>query len=434
MDALMITGGRPLTGEIAASGAKNAALPLMAAALLTDAPLTLSNVPQVSDVATLAALLGELGVRVHRPLADTLQLTSEDEQPYRAEKRLVRRMRASVCVLGPLLARRRQAVVARPGGCSIGPRPIDRHLEGLARLGADIQCRQGYVIASARRLQGATVDLSGPRGTTVTGTANILSAASLARGVTMILSAAREPEIVELARLLKQMGARIEGEGTGTIQVRGVEQLGGAAWRLIPDRIEAATYLIAAAATQGSVAVGHIEPDHLLAVLELLDMAGCHVQREAGAVRVEGPRLLKPIHFAARPYPGVPTDLQAPLTVLAACAGGTSHIADTVFPRRFEHVEQLHRMGAAIDRTAGGKITVQGGAPLRGASLTASDLRSCAALIIAGMAASGRTAIHHWHHIKRGYQSPLERLASLGTQLSRAAPAEAMTSASSSIL
>ncbi len=414
---LYIQGGKPLAGILRAAGAKNAALPMMAAALLADEPIELGRVPRLADVRTMARLLRRLGVEVVRA-GERLQLAVVDTRPVKAPYRLVEQMRASFCVLGPLLARRGKAIVPLPGGCKLGDRPVDLHLKGLAALGAQLRLEGGYVVASARRLRGATVELTGPRGPTVTGTANVLCAAVLARGTSTILGAAREPEIVDLGRLLAAMGARIEGLGTSRIVVRGVAQLGGASRRVIPDRIEAVTLLLAAAVTRGEMTLTRVIPRHLRAALDLLDRAGVELELGPRRVRALAPRGPLPLRIEARPYPGLPTDVQAQFTALACLAAGRSTVCDRVFPSRLQHAGELRRLGAQIRLCEQG-LEVCGVERLCGAELHASDLRASAALVLGGLAAEGETIVHGAEHLERGYERLDRKLARLGAPIRR---------------
>jgi UDP-N-acetylglucosamine 1-carboxyvinyltransferase len=458
MPHFQITGGETLRGEVRASGAKNAALPIMAASILADGPVRLENVPRLADVRTQAQLLRLLGMRVDAenndstrhetsganilvcrkgdciagPRADrnvcptapdhgfcpTLTIETIDPTPVRAAEELVRRMRAGFCVLGPLLARRGRAVVPLPGGCNIGNRPVDLHLKGLAALGADIRLDRGYVVASAPRLIGADVELLGPCGPTVTGTANVMNAAVLARGSTTIRGAAVEPEIVDLGRFLIALGARIEGLGTPTIHISGVEQLGGASHRLIPDRIEVGTLLIAAAITRGSATVVGAAPQHLHAVIEKLRETGADVDVGPDSISIAASRPLRAVDIVAEPYPGVPTDLQAQWTALASTCKGVTRVEDRVFPGRFLHVAELNRLGANIAGGQGSAV-IAGVRHLSGATLTACDLRASAALVLAGLAAKGRTTVEHIHHLDRGYQRLDDKLRRLGADIER---------------
>jgi len=434
MSHFEIIGGIALHGEVRCSGAKNAALPIMAAAILASEPVTLMGVPRLADVRTQTRLLRCLGLQVERdrrtdilvcrpPGKDSKSVTDRNvcppDEDVCAPEGLLRQMRAGFCVLGPLLARRRRAVVPLPGGCNIGDRPVDLHLKGLAALGADIRLEHGYVVAEAPRLTGAAIDLSGPHGSTVTGTANVLSAAVLARGVTIIRGAAMEPEIVDLGDFLVKLGARIEGLGTGTIRIEGVDQLGGATHRLIPDRIEAATLLIAAAITGGSATVTGVVPEHLHAVLEKLAAAGAVIVAGADRVSISASNgRLRAVDITARPFPGVPTDVQAQWTALSSVADGACRVEDRVFPGRFLHVAELNRLGAKIVCT-GGTAVVTGVGRLSGARVTAHDLRASAALVLAGLAADGRTIVERTDHLDRGYQRLDRKLRQLGVRIDR---------------
>jgi UDP-N-acetylglucosamine 1-carboxyvinyltransferase len=365
----------------------------------------------------LARVLRRLGVQVV-PVDDEIVLETVDSTPVRAPQRLVRQMRASFCTLGPLLARRGKAIIPLPGGCNIGHRPVDLHLKGLAALGANLRLEHGYVVATARRLIGTTIDLSGPSGPTVTGTANVMCAAVLARGETSIRHAALEPEIVDLGDFLVALGARIEGLGTPTLHIKGVDQVGGAAHRLIPDRIEAATLLLAAAITGGSVAVTGVRPEHFVQVLEKLEAAGATVKADGERVLAKADGPLRAVDIVAEPYPGVPTDIQAQWTALACLAEGTSRVRDRVFPGRFLHVAELSRLGAKIVQQ-GDTAVVTGVAGLSGAAVAAGDLRASAALVLAGLAAQGRTIVDHVHHLDRGYQRLDDKLRQLGARIER---------------
>jgi UDP-N-acetylglucosamine 1-carboxyvinyltransferase len=418
MSDFRIIGGIPLRGTIRASGSKNAALPMMAASILADEPVRLEGVPRLADVDTLSLVLGELGVDVERAPDGALRLATVDPTPVRADYELVRRMRASFCVLGPLLARRGKAVVSLPGGCKIGPRPVDLHLKGLAALGADLTIEHGYVVAQARRLKGTTIRLSGPQGPTVTGTANVMSAAVLAKGNTTITGAAVEPEIVDLGNFLNRMGAQITGLGTRTLHVTGVDQLGGTAYRLIPDRIEAATLLLAAAITGGSATVAAVVPEHLRAVVTKLRRAGFRVDVSTDQIRLGADGRARPLNVTARPYPGVPTDVQAQWMALLSLADGRSTVRDRVFPGRLMHVAELNRLGARIE-VRDGKALIHGVGRLRGAEVTATDLRASAALVLAGLAARGETVVRDVDHLDRGYERLDRKLIQLGANVQR---------------
>lgn len=418
MDMFIIRGGRPLQGRVTVSGSKNAALPIMAAALAVDGGCRLHHVPDLADVRTLTSLLVALGARCVRAPDGTIELQTAPESDCIADYDLVRRMRAGVCVLGPLLARHGAACVSLPGGCNIGHRPIDLHLKGLRALGARIRIERGYVIAEADRLVGAEIYLGGPFGSTVTGTCNVLSAAVLAEGITTITAAACEPEVVDLGRFLIAAGARIDGLGTPTIRIEGVRRLHGCEHRIIPDRIEAVTLLIAGAITRGRISVAGAEPAHLTAVLELLREIGVAIRCESGEISVDGAAELRAAECVALPYPAVPTDVQAQLTALLTTAEGISLVTDKVFPDRFMHISELARMGARI-RREGASAIVSGPTRLSGASVMASDLRASAALVLAALAADGPSVVRRIYHLDRGYQRLEEKLRALGADVSR---------------
>jgi UDP-N-acetylglucosamine 1-carboxyvinyltransferase len=418
MDAFRIHGGIPLRGEVAVSGSKNAALPIMAASILASEPVWLDRVPRLTDVDTLSLVLGYLGVEVKRQRDERLRLETVDSRPIRAGYELVSRMRASFCVLGPLLAKRGRAIVSLPGGCQIGDRPVDLHLKGLAALGAQIKIEHGYVVAEAPRLVGAKIHLSGPRGPTVTGTANVLCAAVLARGSTTITGAAIEPEIADLGRFLISLGARIEGLGTPTLQIEGRRELGGGAYRVIPDRIEAATLLLAAAITGGAATIAGAEPEHLGQVLAHLERAGAQVHVAGNRISVAASGKPAPTDISALPYPGIPTDLQSQWMAWMALAPGRTLIRDQVFGERFLHVGELQRLGAQIERSSELAI-VSGVERLTGASVMASDLRASAALVLAGLAAKGETIVRRIYHLDRGYERLENKLQLLGASMER---------------
>ncbi len=415
---LRIRGGQRLDGVVQVGGSKNAALPIMAAALLAEEPVCLRRIPRLTDVDTLTSVLRRLGMVVERDGDEGLTLATVNPRPYHTGYAHVRRMRASFCVLGPLLARRRRAVVSLPGGCHIGPRPIDLHLKGLVALGADVRIDRGNVIARAPRLRGARIDLAGPCGPTVTGTANVMSAAVLAQGVTTITSAAVEPEIVDLGRFLNQCGASIEGLGTSTLTIRGVEELGGAVHEVIPDRIEAATLLMAGAITGGQVTVAGASGAHMETVLEGLDAAGYQLVSDSEGVSLSVGSSRRPRDIVARPYPGVPTDVQAQWTALLSLGPGTSRVVDTVFPQRFQHVAELQRLGANA-RVDGASVVVHGVETLKGVPVRATDLRAGAALVLAGLAADGETTVSGLVHLDRGYEGLDCKLAQLGAEIRR---------------
>jgi UDP-N-acetylglucosamine 1-carboxyvinyltransferase len=427
MDCLRITGGAHLHGTVSAGGSKNAALPIMAASILTG-PVALEGAPRVTDVDTMAQLLSHLGLEARRRSSGEITIDTVDPRPTTAPYALVRRMRASFCVLGPLLARRGKAVVSLPGGCNLGTRAVDLHLAGLSALGAMLRVERGFVVGEAPRLRGATIDLRGPMGPTVTGTANVLSAACLAEGRTVIRGAAAEPEIVDLGRFLQAAGAQINGLGTDVIEIDGVEQLGGVRHRVIADRIETATLLLAAAITQGTATVEGARADHLTAVLEALENAGVDIARGDNRVTVHASDRPRPIDLIARPYPGLPSDVQPQLTVLLALAGGSSTICDDVFPERFMHVGELARLGARIERR-GPMVIVHGVHRLSGAEVMACDLRAGAALVLAALAARGETVLRGLDHLDRGYEGLDRKLAALGATLRRESDEVAATSA-----
>ena len=418
MPTLSIRGMRPLAGTVRISGAKNAALPIMAAALLTEGPTVLSEVPMLTDVEVLSQILAVLGVRVERKGANGLRLEVVSECNSTSPYELVSRMRASICVLGPLLARRGKAAVPMPGGCVIGPRPVDLHLKGLAALGAEIRMEHGNVVVSARRLKGTRVDLGGPFGSTVLGTANVVMAAVLAEGATLIDHAASEPEIQDLACYLNACGARITGIGTGTLHVEGVRRLHGAQYRVIPDRIEAGTLAAAAAITGGSVTLLNVRAEHMQATIDAMRDMGVEISQEEHAIRVSASRPLKGTSFSTLPYPGVPTDVQPQLTAMAAVADGNSVVTEHVHPERFTHIAELNRLGAHITQE-GNRALVCGVKHLTGAPVTAPDLRAGASLVVAGLAAKGQTVVHRAGQIERGYERIDMKLRALGADINR---------------
>ncbi len=418
MDMFVIEGSVPLAGTVAVSGAKNSALPLMAAAIAAEGQTTLRGVPHLVDVETLSLLLQTLGVDVRRVEPDAVALEVVDERPHVADYELVRRMRAGFCVLGPLLARRGRACVSLPGGCNIGDRPIELHLKGLRALGAEITIERGYVVARAERLRGAHIDLRGPFGSTVTGTCNVMAAAALADGVTTIESAACEPEVVDLGTLLNAMGARIAGLGTPTLTIEGVRRMAGTEHTVIPDRIEAATLMIAAAITRGRVRLTGVKPAQMTNIVAKLRQIGAGVEVTGDGVEISGEGTLHPVDCVALPYPGLPTDLQAQLTALLATVPGMSVVTDKIFPDRFMHAPELVRMGARIRREANSAV-IDGVHQLSGACVMACDLRASAALVLAGLAASGTTGIRRIYHLDRGYERLEAKLARLGARITR---------------
>ena len=422
MDRTVITGGTPLRGEVEISGARNAALPILASTILGGGECVITNLPRVVDVLTMGKLLGILGAKVQHEgnraviNADTISST---QAPYD----LVKTMRASVLVLGPLLARWGEATVSMPGGCAIGSRPVNLHLAGLAKMGAEVSMEHGYIRAKAKRLKGAQIYCDTP---TVTGTENLMMAASLAEGTTVIENAAKEPEIVDLADFLVKRGARIVGAGTDVITIEGVRELHGSDHDVIPDRIETGTYLVAGAITRGAVTLNRCRPNHLDALLMKLREAGVELKVEQDRIHLNAASRLKGIDIRTLPYPGFPTDMQAQMVALMTAAEGTSVITETVFESRFMHVEELRRMGAEI-KIEGTRAVVTGPTKLTGAPVMASDLRASAGLVLAGLAAEGTTEILRVYHLDRGYERMEEKLRGLGATIARqkegAAPA-----------
>jgi UDP-N-acetylglucosamine 1-carboxyvinyltransferase len=413
MDKLKISGGRPLRGTVAVSGAKNAALPILCAALLTDKPLRLSNVPRLMDISTMARLLAQMGVRVERG-NDEIVLEGRLADPT-APYEMVKTMRASVLVLGPLLARCGRAKVSLPGGCAIGQRPVDQHVKGLQAMGASIEIEHGYMLAEARRLRGARIvmDL-----VTVTGTENLMMAAALAEGETLLENAAREPEVVDLARCLIAMGAKIEGAGTATIRIQGVAALRGATHRVMPDRIETGTYLAAVAAAGGKVTLTGAAPDTLEATLEKLRESGSSVHARGSEIHIEADARPAPVSLRTDPYPGFATDMQAQFMALDTIASGTATVTETIFENRFMHALELQRLGADI-AIQGNTAIVRGVERLQGATVMATDLRASASLVIAGLVAEGETTIERIYHLDRGYEALETKLGALGARVER---------------
>ena len=415
MHKLVVEGGHPLEGTVPVSGAKNAALPLLAATLLAPGEHRLENVPALQDVETMLSLLGRLGCP--SLVGHALRLETSRIFFCEAPFDLVRRMRASVLVLGPLLARCGEAHVSLPGGCAIGVRPIDQHLKGLEALGCRFELADGTVHGRVDRLRGATIDLDMP---TVTGTENILMAAVLAEGDTVIRNAALEPEVVDVARFLRSLGAAIEGEGTSEIRVRGVPRLSPATepYRILPDRIEAGTYLVAGAITGGSVTCTGARPEDLRALLDVLAAAGCDVGLDGADVTVSRHGPIRAVDVATAPHPGFPTDMQAQAMALLALADGTSRITETIFENRFMHVAELLRMGATV-QVHGNQAVVAGVARLKGAAVVATDLRASAGLVLAALAAEGSSEVLHLHHLDRGYEALVPKLQGIGARVCR---------------
>jgi UDP-N-acetylglucosamine 1-carboxyvinyltransferase len=419
MDKLVINGGNRLKGALEISGSKNAALPIMAAALLAEGPSTIRRVPDLADIRSMMELLSDLGVSVKRDADGVLQMNVQDEACSHAQYDRVRKMRASICVLGPLLAKRKYARVSMPGGCAIGSRPVDLHLRGLKALGAEIELEGGDIVARAKKLIGTSIFLGGPFGSTVLGTANVMMAATLAKGRTVIESAACEPEVENLAEYLNAIGAQVHGAGTPRITIEGVDELHGVEHTVVPDRIEAGTYMIASALTNGEVTLRNVRLDHMMAVVDKLRDIGVMVEPVGDdSAIVTSARRLEPTDVTTQPYPGFPTDLQAQIMALLCLADGNSAITDKVFPDRFMHVAELMRMGANI-RKEGPTTIVTGVRKLIGAPVMASDLRASAALVLAGLVARGTTTVQRVYHIDRGYEAIETKLRALGADITR---------------
>ncbi|MDD3354292.1 UDP-N-acetylglucosamine 1-carboxyvinyltransferase [Zoogloea sp.] len=414
MDKLLIAGGVRLSGEIAISGAKNAALPILCAALLTTEPVTFTNVPRLNDIATLLRLLEQMGVKVSRD-GDAVTLDASGVNNPMASYEMVKTMRASILVLGPLVARFGEARVSLPGGCAIGARPVDQHIKGLQAMGADVKVEHGYVHAVVSRLRGARIftDM-----VTVTGTENLMMAACLADGETVIENAAREPEVVDLANCLVAMGARISGAGGDVIRIQGVSALHGATHRVMPDRIETGTYLCAAAASGGEVRLTNTSASYLDAVVDKLMDAGCEIFAERDAIRLRAPARLAAVSLRTAPYPAFPTDMQAQFMAINAVAEGTAVIRETIFENRFMHAVELQRLGADI-KIDGNTAFVKGVERLQGATVMATDLRASASLIIAGLVAEGETTVERIYHLDRGYENLEDKLTALGARVQR---------------
>jgi len=417
MDKLIIRGRIKLKGTVEVSGSKNSALPILAATLLTDESCILHNVPRLNDIDTMCEILGALGVKVTRK-GSTLMTKVVNAKRCMAPYGLVRKMRASISVLGPLLAKRKRALVSYPGGCVIGVRPIDLHLKGLRAIGADIQIRHGYLDAKAKKLKGALIYLGGQFGSTALGTCNVMSAAALASGTTVIEDAACEPEVQDLAYFLTEMGARIQGIGTKRLIIEGVDRLSGAEHTVVPDRIEAGTFMVAAAITRGDLTIRNVRPDHLGAVIDILQRIGVKIRTTKDSCRVWAGNSFSPVDFATLPYPGIPTDMQPQLMTLLCTVKGTSIITEKIFPDRFMHVQELSRLGANI-RKEGSSAIVVGVDGLSGAEVMASDLRAGAALVLAGLAASGKTTVKRVYHIDRGYEHIEKKLRAIRADITR---------------
>ncbi|HTI46409.1 MAG TPA: UDP-N-acetylglucosamine 1-carboxyvinyltransferase [Casimicrobiaceae bacterium] len=415
MDKLLIEGGAALQGEVRVSGAKNAALPILCAALLTEDPLTLRNVPRLNDTRTMKTLLAQMGVAIDDADTGTVVLDARRIDWPLAPYELVKTMRASILALGPLLARTGEARVSLPGGCAIGLRPVDQHVKGLQAMGAEIDLTHGYINARARRLTGARFGFDV---VTVTGTENLMMAATLADGVTQLENAAREPEIVDLANCLNAMGARIGGAGSGCVTIEGVEKLHGASHAIMPDRIETGTFLAAAAATGGDVAITNSDPHSLGAIVDKLREANVDVQEDRATLRVRRNGALRAANVRTAPFPAFPTDMQAQFMALATRADGASVITETIFENRMMHVQELVRLGADIE-VEGNSAVVRGVPKLTGANVMATDLRASACLVIAGLIAEGATTIDRIYHLDRGYEHIEDKLSALGARIKR---------------
>ena len=417
MDKLVIEGGKRLEGIVEISGAKNAALPILAATFLSKEPSVIKNVPQVADVLTMVKIMKSLGAKVQYS-GNTVEVDPSGVRNPVLTYKLVSTMRGSICFLGPFLARFGEAQVSFPGGCVIGPRPIDLHLKGARALGAEISLSHGYVVAKAKKLKGARIFLGGAFGSSVLGTANVMMAAVMAKGRTVIDNAACEPEVVDLGNFLKKMGAKVEGLGSPSIEIEGVKKLHGTTYSIIPDRIEAGTYVIASAMTKGDVTIKNMNLNMLGAMLDKLRDAGVVINEKNGNVRIRRERVLRPVSVTTLPYPGFPTDLQAQMMALMCIVPGISVITEKIYPERFMHVSELNRMGANI-MLEGNSAIVSGRKQLSGAPVMASDLRASAALVLAGLVAEGATEVSRVYHLDRGYENLVAKLQSLGANIRR---------------
>lgn len=416
MDRLIIKGGIPLSGEINISGAKNAALPILAATILADSPVTISNVPHLHDITTTMELLGRMGALLTIDEKMNIEVDTAGLKEYFAPYELVKTMRSSILVLGPLLAHYGKADVSLPGGCAIGSRPVNLHLRGLASMGADINVEGGYIRATANRLKGVRLVMDM---VTVTGTENLMMAATLAKGTTTIENAAREPEVIDLANCLNNMGARIEGAGTDKIEIEGVESLSGTEYSILPDRIETGTYLVATAMTGGKVKLRHTRPELLDSILAKLVEAGADITGDNNSITLDmGGRRPRAVDVHTAPFPGFPTDMQAQFTAMNSIASGSGTITESVFENRFMHLQELQRMGANL-KLEGNTAISKGIEKLTGAPVMATDLRASASLVLAGLVAEGETVVDRIYHIDRGYETIEEKLALLGAQIRR---------------
>ncbi len=418
MDKIVIEGGRPLRGTVCIGGSKNASLPILAATLLGETPSLIKNVPPLADVDTMIQILEFLGAKIKRPAPGQIWVDSTRIVNSVAPYDLVRKMRASICVLGPLIGRFKKAKVSMPGGCVIGPRPIDLHLKGLEALNVKIDIDHGYVVARANDMAGRDMFLGGRFGSSVLATANVMMAAVKAKGLTTIEGAACEPEVEDLADFLVQMGAKIEGRGSHVLKITGVKKLSGAEHDVIPDRIEAGTYMLAAAITKGDVKLRGVNTAHLAAVIDKMREAGIKIQTQGGDMRVSTNGVLKVVDVITLPYPGFPTDLQAQMMALMAVTPGISVVTEKIYPERFMHVSELNRMAADIS-LEGASAIVKGVSKLSGAPIMASDLRASAALVLAGLVAEGETEVNRVYHIDRGYENIEKKLSALGAKIKR---------------
>ncbi|MFC1645574.1 UDP-N-acetylglucosamine 1-carboxyvinyltransferase [Candidatus Omnitrophota bacterium] len=417
MDKLVIEGGKSLKGSVVIGGSKNALLPILAAALLTPEKCVIKNAPLLTDTITMLKIIRNLGVSAEID-GSVIKIKSGNFKKFITPYRLVSTMRASFCVLGPLLARLKKAMVSLPGGCVIGVRPVDLHLKGLSALGTKIEIKEGYVCAQAKRLKGKHIFLGGTFGSSVLATANVMMAATLAKGTTVIENVACEPEVEDLANFLNRMGAKIKGQGSPRIEIKGVKSLSGAEYEIIPDRIEAGTFAIAAALTKGEVTIKNIRIEHLSALIEKLEQSGVTIRKGKDYIIVKRSGRLKPVDITALPYPGFPTDMQAQFMSLMSIASGISVVTEKIYPDRFMHVSELNRMGAQIFRE-GPYAIVHGVKSLNGAPVMASDLRASAALVLAGLVAKEKTEVFRIYHLDRGYEQIDKKLTSLGARVYR---------------
>ncbi|MEK7291006.1 MAG: UDP-N-acetylglucosamine 1-carboxyvinyltransferase [Planctomycetota bacterium] len=421
MDKIVIEGGHHLEGTVRINGAKNAALPIMAACLLLNGPSRIKRIPNIDDIHTLSKILENLGGKINRHDDGTLEITfmdRENQDKFVAPYELVSKMRASICVLGPLLTKRHRAKVSYPGGCVIGQRPVDLHIKGIKALGAQVETTEGYITASADRLKGTELSLKGEHGTTVLGTCNVMTAAVLAEGTTVIEDAAREPEVQDLAHFLNKAGAKISGIGESTLIIEGVKELHGVDYEIIPDRIEAGTFMIAGAITNGNITLENVKSEHLTAVIDKLRETGVGINIVGNSIIVRSSNICHPVDIATMPYPGMPTDMQAQFMALLCTVEGKSIITEMIFPDRFMHAAELRRMGADI-RVEGSCAVIKGSPFLSGTNVMVSDLRAGAGLVLAGLVARGTTNVHRIYHLDRGYERLEERLSKLGAVITR---------------